>query len=234
MTSVADSGAPARIVSGRLVFETPSHELLLSTLPDAIVMAAADGPEAARMCQLMQTIADELDRHRQGSSAIANDLATALLVMGLCGALPVAVALGAGGLWWWQQRRKPSAPPLSQIAGDLKRPRQSLHPSLATAMRGNDNNYKVVSLALQNYLSAALQTPVKGLTRTELARRLRQTGLAEGLIERLEACLAHSEMGRYGPATADAGWELMAETEALLQELERVLKVGDVAGKQRG
>ncbi|MBI1881003.1 MAG: protein BatD [Chloroflexi bacterium] len=148
-----------------------------------------------------------------------------LLVIGLCGALPIAAALGAAGVWWWQQRRTPSTPKTGQLDNTLKRPRQSLHPSLATAMRGSDNNYKVVSLALQNYLSATLQTPVNGLTRTELARRLRQAGLDKGLIERLEACLAHSEMGRYGPPSDDAGWQLMAETEALLRDLDQALKV---------
>jgi hypothetical protein len=150
-----------------------------------------------------------------------------LLVIGLCGALPVAAALGAGGLWWWQQRRRRplvSVSKLRPIAKDLRQPRHTLHPSLAAAMRGQDDNYKVVSLALQNYLGAALKTPVNGLTRTELARRLRQAGLSEGLIERLETCLAQSEIGRYGPVTGDAGWGVMAETDALLWELDKALK----------
>ncbi len=149
-----------------------------------------------------------------------------LLVIGLCGALPVAAALGAGGLWWWQQRRRPllPVPRLRPETKALRKPRHTLHPSLAAAMRGQDDNYRVVSLALQNYLGATLKTPVKGLTRTELARRLRQTGLSEELIERLETCLAQSEIGRYGPATGDAGWGVMAETDALLWELDKALK----------
>lgn len=150
-----------------------------------------------------------------------------LIVIGLCGALPLAVALGAGGLWWWQQRRRPriSMPKLRPESKVLRKPRHTLHPSLAAAMRGQDDNYKVVALALQSYLGAALKTPVSGLTRTELARRLREAGLTIGLIERLETCLAQSEIGRYGPATDDAGWGLMAETEALLGELDTALKV---------
>ncbi|MCQ3972614.1 MAG: hypothetical protein DPW09_04100 [Anaerolineae bacterium] len=148
-----------------------------------------------------------------------------LLLGGLCGALPLAVALGAGGLWWWQRRRRPlviAPKPRPELKG-LRQPRHSLHPSLAAAMRGQDDNYKVVGLALQQYLGAALHTPVQGLTRTELARRLRGAGLNEALIERVEACLAQSEIGRYGPPSDDAGWGLMAETEALLRELEEVL-----------
>jgi AraC family transcriptional activator of mtrCDE len=76
-----DPLAPARIVCGRLVFETAYHRLVLCALPDVIVTATSDGPEAARMCQLMQTFVYELDLSRQGASAIANDLATALVVM---------------------------------------------------------------------------------------------------------------------------------------------------------
>ncbi|HEX4152249.1 MAG TPA: AraC family transcriptional regulator [Steroidobacteraceae bacterium] len=77
----ADPSATTRVISGRLILETSYHNLVLSALPDAMVMAASDGPEAARICQLMQTIAYELDCPRQGASAIANDLATAALVM---------------------------------------------------------------------------------------------------------------------------------------------------------
>lgn len=152
--------------------------------------------------------------------------ALVLLVGGLCGALPVAVALGAGGLWWWQRRRRPAIPaakPHPDLKG-LRQPRQSLHPGLAAAMRGQDDNYKAAGLALQQHLSAALGAPVHGLTRTELARRLRETGLGESLIERVETCLAQSEIGRYGPPTADAGWSLMAATEALLRELDEALR----------
>ncbi len=149
------------------------------------------------------------------------------LVVGLCGALPLAAALGAGGVWWWQRRHPASlsAPKPHREVKALRQPRHSLHPSLAAAMRGTDDNYKVISQALQSYLSAALKIPVNGLTRTELARRLRERGLSEGLVERLEACLAQSEMGRYGPVTADAGWGLMAEAEALLRELDGALNV---------
>jgi hypothetical protein len=147
----------------------------------------------------------------------------AILVFGLCGAVPLAAALGAGGVWWWQQRRSKLLAQASQVEQELKRPRQTLHPSLAAAMRVNDNNYKAISQALNSYLNKALQTPVNGLTRTELTHRLRQRGLSRSLIERIEACLAQSEIGRYGPPTEDAGWSLMAETETLLHELDRTL-----------
>jgi AraC family transcriptional activator of mtrCDE len=72
---------PSEVICGRLAFETPYHNLVLAALPDVIVIAAADGPEAARVCLLMQTIAAELNCSRQGASAIVNVLGTALLVM---------------------------------------------------------------------------------------------------------------------------------------------------------
>jgi AraC family transcriptional activator of mtrCDE len=76
-----DSSVPAQVLSGRLVFETSHHHLVLSALPEAIVMSAAQGADPARMCQLMRTMVEELHRPRDGARAIANDLATALLIM---------------------------------------------------------------------------------------------------------------------------------------------------------
>jgi AraC family transcriptional activator of mtrCDE len=81
IADAADPSVPTQILSGRLMFETSYHDLVLSALPEVIVMAASDGPEAARMCQLMQTVACELIRPRQGASAIADELATAFLAM---------------------------------------------------------------------------------------------------------------------------------------------------------
>ncbi|MFN8453881.1 MAG: BatD family protein [Anaerolineae bacterium] len=151
-----------------------------------------------------------------------------LLGLGVCGALPLAVIAGAGGVWWWQRRRgRPQAAPprrvVNPIRSDLRQPRQMIHPSLAAAMRVNDDNYKTAGQALHAYLGEQLQTPLNGLTRTELARRLRARGLPDRLIERIETCLAQSEMGRYGPTPEDAGWALMAETEALLRELDEAM-----------
>jgi hypothetical protein len=149
-----------------------------------------------------------------------------LLFIGLCGALPLAAVLGAGGVWWWQRRRTRGPAPLASKSThqELRQPGQKIHPSLAAAMRINDDNYKTVSQALHHYLSDMLQLPVHGLTRTELARRLGQRGVSQGLIERIEGCLAQSEMSRFGPTSDDAGWSLMAETDALLRELDGAIR----------
>jgi hypothetical protein len=149
-----------------------------------------------------------------------------LLLGGLCGALPLAALVGAGGLWWWQRRRpaggkvKPVAAVNKPGLAGLRQPRQMVHPELTAAMRHNDDNYKTVSQALHHYLSERLQVSVHGLTRTELARRLQEQGVGDMLLERLESCLAQSEMGRFGPTPADAGWALMAEADSLLRALD--------------
>ena len=143
------------------------------------------------------------------------------LLIGLCGAIPLAAAIGAGGVWWWQQRQLRATQQVGNPE-ELRQPNQKIHPALARAMRANNDNYRTVSLALTDYLSQALQTPVKSLTRQELVRQLRRSGLDEALIGRISDTLAQSDLGRYGPSPQDAGWALMATTEALLGELDKV------------
>ncbi|MEW5956141.1 MAG: BatD family protein [Chloroflexota bacterium] len=152
-----------------------------------------------------------------------------LVVVGVCGLLPAALVAGLGGSWLWQRRHrlisraKPRSKPPTLTEEPLTRPRQSIHPALVAAMKNNTDNYKSVSLALNAYLSEKLQTPVNGLTRTQLADQLRQRGLSQALIERVQDCLTQSEIGRYGGVTADIGWSLMVETDAVLFDLDKAL-----------
>jgi hypothetical protein len=156
----------------------------------------------------------------------------------VCGALPTAAILGAGSVWWWQkQKRADEALRAAKTMGHkvdlvdvttLKQPVQRLHPALAAAMRQNgDNNYKTVSQALKTYLSRALKTPVNGLTRNQLAERLRQRGLNEALIKRINDCLAESEMAQYGPLAEDAGWSLMSTAEELLFAMDKLFGLNE-------
>jgi hypothetical protein len=156
----------------------------------------------------------------------------------VCGALPTAAILGAGSVWWWQkQKRADEALTAAKTMGHkvdlvdvttLKQPVQRLHPALAAAMRQNgDNNYKTVSQALKTYLSRALKTPVNGLTRNQLAERLRQRGLNEALIKRINDCLAESEMAQYGPLAEDAGWSLMSTAEELLFAMDKLFGLNE-------
>jgi AraC family transcriptional activator of mtrCDE len=73
--------AQTELVCGRLNFEQAHHNLVLSALPEAIVVTTSDGPDAARMRRLIAAIKDEIESARAGVSAIATDLASALFVM---------------------------------------------------------------------------------------------------------------------------------------------------------
>jgi len=78
---IVRSEPQTELVCGRLNFEQAHQNLVLSALPDAIVIATSDGPDAARMRRLIAAIKDEIESARAGGSAIATDLASALFVM---------------------------------------------------------------------------------------------------------------------------------------------------------
>ncbi|MEJ0070264.1 MAG: AraC family transcriptional regulator [Pseudomonadota bacterium] len=81
-TNLAAAAAPeTELICGRLRFEQAHDNLVLSALPDAIVVRRTDGPEAARLRQLIAAIQDELAADRAGAAVIATDLASALFVM---------------------------------------------------------------------------------------------------------------------------------------------------------
>jgi hypothetical protein len=148
--------------------------------------------------------------------------AGAILFWALCGAIPVAVIAGAGGLWLWQKRQAGT----EGKARVLQQPNQKMHPALALTMAGGGDNFKAVSQALYSYLGSLLGTSVSGLTRADLSSRLDQRGVPRKLINRIEGCLNQSEMGRYGPGTEDGGWDLLAETDRLLFDLDEALSKG--------
>jgi len=140
----------------------------------------------------------------------------------ICLLIPLAAIAGAGSFWWWQRRTSPVAQEIEveEISADP----QQTHPALAQAMQQYQDNYKIVNQALITYLETILGMPVSGLTRPEIARYLRRTGLDEHYVQRINDCLAQSEMGRYGPVTDDGGWSLMTEADELLFELDELFE----------
>ncbi|HWT99621.1 MAG TPA: AraC family transcriptional regulator [Terriglobales bacterium] len=80
-TNVAEGEAPTELLCGRLQFELAQQNLVLAALPAIIVLRADDGSAAGRLQQMMITIRDELVTALPGAAAIANDLASALMVM---------------------------------------------------------------------------------------------------------------------------------------------------------
>lgn len=75
-----DGEPETQLVCGRLRFEQAADNLVLATLPDAIVVSA-DAPGAPRMGLLMRAIQEEVEAAHPGAAAIAHDLASALFVM---------------------------------------------------------------------------------------------------------------------------------------------------------
>jgi AraC family transcriptional regulator, activator of mtrCDE len=76
-----DDEPDAQLLCGRLKFDHASHNLVLSALPEAIVVTSAHNRATEHMRALIELVKEELDAGRPGSSAVAADLASALLVM---------------------------------------------------------------------------------------------------------------------------------------------------------
>lgn len=79
--SNTDVEPDVQLICGRLRFDHAGENLILSTLPEAIVIKAAEGRDAPHMRRLISLLKEELDTARPGAAAIAADLASALLVM---------------------------------------------------------------------------------------------------------------------------------------------------------
>jgi AraC family transcriptional activator of mtrCDE len=76
-----DAQPDTQLVCGRLKFDHAGNNFVLSALPEAIVVSAAEHRETHRMRTLIHLIKEELEAGRPGAAAIAADLASALLVM---------------------------------------------------------------------------------------------------------------------------------------------------------
>jgi AraC family transcriptional regulator, activator of mtrCDE len=76
-----NDGPDAQLLCDRLKFDHASHNLVLSALPEAIVVTGAQNRATKHMRALIALVKEELDASRPGSSAVAADLASALLVM---------------------------------------------------------------------------------------------------------------------------------------------------------
>ncbi|MCB0191261.1 MAG: BatD family protein [Anaerolineae bacterium] len=139
-----------------------------------------------------------------------------VLVWTICAGIPTAVVVGAGGLWLWQKRQKKNG----SEADAINQPKEMMHPAIAQALTMSNDNYQAVSRALTDYLGQRLGSSVKGLTRMELAERLKADNLSMLQIHKINDYLARSEMGRYGPQTDNAGWDLLAKADKLLFELD--------------
>ena len=76
-----DGSADTELVCGRLKFDKAGNNVVLSALPDSIVIRTGKGSAASHIRCLIDLVERELDEARPGAAAIASDLASALLVM---------------------------------------------------------------------------------------------------------------------------------------------------------
>lgn len=76
-----DAEPDTQLICGRLKFDHAGHNLVLSALPDAIVMTAGQDRAMDQIRALITLIKQELETPRPGSLAIVTDLASALLIM---------------------------------------------------------------------------------------------------------------------------------------------------------
>ena len=79
--SNTDKEPDAQLLCGRLKFDHAGRNLVLTALPEVIVIAAANRTKAPHLHLLVSLVKEELDAARPGAAAIARDLASALLVM---------------------------------------------------------------------------------------------------------------------------------------------------------
>jgi AraC family transcriptional regulator, activator of mtrCDE len=70
-----------QLICGRLKFDHAGQNLVLSALPDAIIVSAEQDSSALNIRHLIALVKEEIDSNRPGAAAIAADLASALLVM---------------------------------------------------------------------------------------------------------------------------------------------------------
>jgi hypothetical protein len=100
--------------------------------------------------------------------------------------------------------------------------RRHAHQALAAARKHPDQASRSAEEILTGYLAGKLNRPVAGLTRQALAELLLSQGIDPELAARTQNCLLASQAARYAPGDAGgAGGALLAETEAIVEDLEQ-------------
>jgi hypothetical protein len=99
--------------------------------------------------------------------------------------------------------------------------RKKAKQALARTRERGQNSYSAAGQILSDYLADKLDQPVAGLTHQALTELLTDRGVPTELAERIQDCLASSELGQYAPGADDP-----AHVENLLREIDRV--IGDL------
>jgi len=186
---------------------------------------AAAGPNKQEVALLASDI-----RHIKPVPAVLSGEETSLLNEPLYWSAWVLPVLLVGGLWMWQNRRQylltNAAYARSQNA------RRAAQKILADAQRAGVDSYAAAHRALLGYLSDKLSRPTAGLTNDNLVNLLKTTRLDPALIERVQEALAQIDIGRFAPGSEAAVGSFLAETNKLINDLEKSFKDLEIRNKK--
>ena len=142
---------------------------------------------------------------------------------GLYWAAWVFPLMGAVGYFSWQRRQRYWEKNLG-LARSSKAQKKA-RKTLAQARKKKTNHASAAGQILTAYLADKLDQPVAGLTHQSLAEVLSREAVGPDLIERVEVCLASSELGRFAPGADHPGHakRLLKEVDVLIAALEKAL-----------
>ena len=123
------------------------------------------------------------------------------------------------GVWVWQRRRRRMAEDI--VFARRQTARRTARQILAQAEQAGTDSYALIQRALLGYLSDKLNRPTVGLTAASLTNLLIEARLDPALIERIQAALAQTDVGRFAPVEKAAAQALVAQTRRLIDELEK-------------
>jgi len=133
-------------------------------------------------------------------------------------------ALVVGSVWLWQRRRQRFA--ADEAYARRKTARRTARKRLAEAKRSETGSYVLVQRALLGYLSDKLNSPTVGLTADSLTGLLREAQLEPALIERVQAILNQTDIGRFAPVEKGTAEALISDTRRLINDIEKAFRRG--------
>jgi hypothetical protein len=130
---------------------------------------------------------------------------------------------GAIGYWVWQRRQRYWESNLGLARSSQAR--RKARKALARARRQTQGAYTAAGQILTTYLADKLDRPVAGWTHQALADILDTQGVSYNMIQRVEAILVSSELGRFAPGadSPEHASSLLKEVDLLINALEKEL-----------
>ena len=206
----------------------PSSERFVQTAADPIVISVAgpDGQAPAPALPVISGGEEPAETEMRPIKAVPPSLRRSGRELTESGAYWAAWGLPllavAGALVW---RRRQASLESARAASLRLNALPAARSSLARAVASGSDPRIAAADAVMSYLSARLETPLAGLTRETLLRRLRESGASSGLTDRVEAVLSAGETARYIPAQENngRGQDYADDIAQLLADLEEVV-----------